>query len=116
MSGRGWKKVCRWILTADFGLKSPKVFNSTGWDGLNLLYECGSVRRVNDVKTGTLIGVDKYGNKYYEDKKHYFFGESGSYLQHVLVSLLSIGRQICLCRKETLVKCLCVCAQDATDG
>ncbi|KAG7235955.1 hypothetical protein INR49_001736 [Caranx melampygus] len=30
--------------------------------------------RVNDVKTGTLIGVDKYGNKYYEDKKHYFFG------------------------------------------
>uniref|UniRef100_A0A4W6G2A7 NADH dehydrogenase [ubiquinone] 1 alpha subcomplex subunit 12 n=1 Tax=Lates calcarifer TaxID=8187 RepID=A0A4W6G2A7_LATCA len=29
--------------------------------------------RVNDVKTGTLIGVDKYGNKYYEDKKHYFF-------------------------------------------
>lgn len=32
--------------------------------------------RVNDVKTGTLIGMDKYGNKYYEDKKHYFFGES----------------------------------------
>lgn len=31
--------------------------------------------RVNDVKTGTLIGVDKYGNKYYEDTKHYFFGE-----------------------------------------
>uniref|UniRef100_A0A7N6ALQ6 NADH dehydrogenase [ubiquinone] 1 alpha subcomplex subunit 12 n=1 Tax=Anabas testudineus TaxID=64144 RepID=A0A7N6ALQ6_ANATE len=31
--------------------------------------------RVNDLKTGTLIGVDKYGNKYYEDKKHYFFGE-----------------------------------------
>lgn len=32
--------------------------------------------RVNDVKTGALIGVDKYGNKYYEDNKHYFFGES----------------------------------------
>lgn len=31
--------------------------------------------RANDVKTGTLIGVDKYGNKYYEDAKHYFFGE-----------------------------------------
>uniref|UniRef100_A0A3Q1GNY4 NADH dehydrogenase [ubiquinone] 1 alpha subcomplex subunit 12 n=1 Tax=Acanthochromis polyacanthus TaxID=80966 RepID=A0A3Q1GNY4_9TELE len=31
--------------------------------------------RVNDIKTGTLIGVDKYGNKYYEDNKHYFFGE-----------------------------------------
>ncbi|MEQ2264167.1 hypothetical protein XENORESO_021502 [Xenotaenia resolanae] len=31
--------------------------------------------RVNDIKTGTLIGVDKYGNKYFEDKKHYFFGE-----------------------------------------
>ncbi|XP_054876321.1 NADH dehydrogenase [ubiquinone] 1 alpha subcomplex subunit 12 [Poeciliopsis prolifica] len=30
--------------------------------------------RVNDIKTGTLIGIDKYGNKYYEDKKHYFFG------------------------------------------
>lgn len=36
----------------------------------------GSINRVNDVKTGTLIGVDKYGNKYYEDKKNYFFGES----------------------------------------
>ncbi|MED6292207.1 hypothetical protein CHARACLAT_031277 [Characodon lateralis] len=32
--------------------------------------------RVNDIKTGTLIGVDKYGNKYFEDKKHYFFGFS----------------------------------------
>lgn len=34
-----------------------------------------SMNRVNDVKTGALIGVDKYGNKYYEDKKNYFFGE-----------------------------------------
>ena len=34
------------------------------------------IGRVNDLKTGTLVGVDKYGNKYYEDKKHYFFGES----------------------------------------
>ncbi|KAF5907981.1 NADH dehydrogenase [ubiquinone] 1 alpha subcomplex subunit 12, partial [Clarias magur] len=30
--------------------------------------------RANDVKTGALVGVDKYGNKYYEDKQHYFFG------------------------------------------
>lgn len=37
------------------------------------------IARVNDVKTGTLIGSDKYGNKYYEDKKHYFFGESNVY-------------------------------------
>uniref|UniRef100_A0A6Q2YUX3 NADH dehydrogenase [ubiquinone] 1 alpha subcomplex subunit 12 n=1 Tax=Esox lucius TaxID=8010 RepID=A0A6Q2YUX3_ESOLU len=29
--------------------------------------------RANDVKTGALIGVDKYGNKYFEDKR-YFFG------------------------------------------
>ncbi|KPP74292.1 NADH dehydrogenase-like, partial [Scleropages formosus] len=29
--------------------------------------------RINDLKTGALIGVDKYGNKYYEDKR-YFFG------------------------------------------
>lgn len=28
------------------------------------------------MRVGTLIGSDKYGNKYYEDKKHYFFGES----------------------------------------
>ena len=27
------------------------------------------------MKTGALIGVDKYGNKYFEDKKNYFFGE-----------------------------------------
>lgn len=31
--------------------------------------------RVNDLKTGALIGVDKYGNKYYEDKR-YFFGKT----------------------------------------
>uniref|UniRef100_A0A8C5CWH7 NADH dehydrogenase [ubiquinone] 1 alpha subcomplex subunit 12 n=1 Tax=Gadus morhua TaxID=8049 RepID=A0A8C5CWH7_GADMO len=30
--------------------------------------------RANDVKTGALIGVDKYGNKYFEDSKNYFFG------------------------------------------
>lgn len=34
------------------------------------------IGRVNDVKTGTLVGMDKYGNKYFEDTKHYFFGES----------------------------------------
>uniref|UniRef100_A0A3B3T2Q3 NADH dehydrogenase [ubiquinone] 1 alpha subcomplex subunit 12 n=1 Tax=Paramormyrops kingsleyae TaxID=1676925 RepID=A0A3B3T2Q3_9TELE len=28
--------------------------------------------RVNDLKTGALIGVDKYGNKYYEDKRNFF--------------------------------------------
>ncbi|XP_008313683.1 NADH dehydrogenase [ubiquinone] 1 alpha subcomplex subunit 12 [Cynoglossus semilaevis] len=30
--------------------------------------------RANDVKVGALVGVDKYGNKYYEDSKNYFFG------------------------------------------
>ncbi|XP_061108933.1 NADH dehydrogenase [ubiquinone] 1 alpha subcomplex subunit 12 [Conger conger] len=29
--------------------------------------------RVNDVKTGALVGVDKYGNRYFEDNR-YFFG------------------------------------------
>ncbi|CAM4582195.1 unnamed protein product [Caretta caretta] len=33
--------------------------------------------RVNDLKTGALVGVDKYGNKYYEGKK-YFFGHPRS--------------------------------------
>lgn len=33
------------------------------------------INRVNDVKTGTLVGLDKYGNKYYEDDRS-FFGES----------------------------------------
>jgi NADH:ubiquinone oxidoreductase subunit len=32
------------------------------------------IYRTNDVKVGTLVGEDKYGNKYYEDKKQ-FFGE-----------------------------------------
>ncbi|XP_073429326.1 NADH dehydrogenase [ubiquinone] 1 alpha subcomplex subunit 12 [Dendrobates tinctorius] len=31
------------------------------------------VLRSGDLKTGTLIGIDKYGNKYFEDKR-YFFG------------------------------------------
>uniref|UniRef100_A0A671S7P7 NADH dehydrogenase [ubiquinone] 1 alpha subcomplex subunit 12 n=1 Tax=Sinocyclocheilus anshuiensis TaxID=1608454 RepID=A0A671S7P7_9TELE len=31
--------------------------------------------RVNDIKTGALVGIDKYGNKYYEDNR-YFFGMS----------------------------------------
>ncbi|ETE69953.1 NADH dehydrogenase [ubiquinone] 1 alpha subcomplex subunit 12, partial [Ophiophagus hannah] len=30
--------------------------------------------RVNDLKVGTLVGTDKYGNKYYEDKR-FFFGK-----------------------------------------
>lgn len=30
------------------------------------------IHRVNDLKTGTLIGTDKYGNKYYEDKRNFF--------------------------------------------
>lgn len=30
------------------------------------------IHRVNDLKTGTLVGVDKYGNKYYEDKRNFF--------------------------------------------
>ncbi|XP_036914112.1 NADH dehydrogenase [ubiquinone] 1 alpha subcomplex subunit 12-like [Sturnira hondurensis] len=28
--------------------------------------------RVNDVKVGTLVGEDKYGNKYYEDNNQFF--------------------------------------------
>lgn len=35
-----------------------------------------SADRANDVKVGALVGVDKYGNKYYEDSKNYFFGKS----------------------------------------
>ncbi|NXC95921.1 NDUAC dehydrogenase, partial [Certhia familiaris] len=30
------------------------------------------ILRVNDLKTGNLIGIDKYGNKYYEDKRNFF--------------------------------------------
>lgn len=32
------------------------------------------IHRANDVRVGTLVGEDKYGNKYYEDNKQ-FFGE-----------------------------------------
>ncbi len=28
--------------------------------------------RVNDIKTGALVGIDKYGNKYYEDNRQFF--------------------------------------------
>ncbi|XP_004416188.1 PREDICTED: NADH dehydrogenase [ubiquinone] 1 alpha subcomplex subunit 12-like [Odobenus rosmarus divergens] len=28
--------------------------------------------RANDVRAGTLVGEDKYGNKYYEDNKQFF--------------------------------------------
>ncbi|NXV18905.1 NDUAC dehydrogenase, partial [Cepphus grylle] len=28
--------------------------------------------RVNDLKTGMLVGTDKYGNKYYEDRRNFF--------------------------------------------
>ncbi|KFR15085.1 NADH dehydrogenase [ubiquinone] 1 alpha subcomplex subunit 12, partial [Opisthocomus hoazin] len=30
------------------------------------------IHRVNDLKTGTLVGIDKYGNKYYEDRRNFF--------------------------------------------
>lgn len=29
------------------------------------------------MKTGALVGVDKYGNKYFEDNR-YFFGKDGT--------------------------------------
>ncbi|XP_075220780.1 NADH dehydrogenase [ubiquinone] 1 alpha subcomplex subunit 12-like [Lycorma delicatula] len=38
----------------------------------------GSVKKVfrqDDLKTGTLVGVDKYGNRYYENNK-YFYGRN----------------------------------------
>ncbi|EDL21575.1 mCG11204, isoform CRA_c [Mus musculus] len=28
--------------------------------------------RANDIRIGTLVGEDKYGNKYYEDNKQFF--------------------------------------------
>ncbi|KAK7824915.1 hypothetical protein U0070_014121 [Myodes glareolus] len=28
--------------------------------------------RANDIRVGTLVGEDKYGNKYYEDNKQFF--------------------------------------------
>ncbi|MEE6480364.1 hypothetical protein FKM82_012553 [Ascaphus truei] len=28
--------------------------------------------RVNDLKTGALVGVDKYGNKYFQDESNFF--------------------------------------------
>ncbi|MGH0160637.1 UNVERIFIED_CONTAM: hypothetical protein FKN15_039578 [Acipenser sinensis] len=43
--------------------------------------------RVNDVKTGALVGVDKSGNKYFEDNR-YFFGNVFLY-----VSVLYVWRQ-----------------------
>ena len=30
--------------------------------------------RLGDIRPGTLVGVDKFGNKYYENKQ-YFFGK-----------------------------------------
>jgi len=33
--------------------------------------------RMNDIRVGSLVGTDKFGNKYYENKSH-FFGESFS--------------------------------------
>ncbi|PNJ83437.1 NDUFA12 isoform 6, partial [Pongo abelii] len=32
--------------------------------------------RTNDAKVGTLVGEDKYGNKYYEDNKQFFDEET----------------------------------------
>ncbi|XP_017659820.1 PREDICTED: NADH dehydrogenase [ubiquinone] 1 alpha subcomplex subunit 12 isoform X2 [Lepidothrix coronata] len=35
-------------------------------------YHTEEESRVNDLKTGNLIGTDKYGNKYYEDTRNFF--------------------------------------------
>ncbi|GLG94355.1 NADH dehydrogenase [ubiquinone] 1 alpha subcomplex subunit 12 [Gryllus bimaculatus] len=37
--------------------------------------ETGAVQRMDDAKVGTLIGEDKYGNKYFENKM-YFYGRN----------------------------------------
>lgn len=57
------------------------------------------IDRVNDVKVGNLIGVDKYGNRYYEDKKHFFFGES----PHQCDYKLQVFRRILL----RMFRCVC---------
>lgn len=55
----------------------------------------GFVNRANDLKNGALIGEDKYGNKYYEDKKNNFFGESLFFSQaeicHTFLDYLHFG-------------------------
>uniref|UniRef100_A0A5G2QQP8 NADH dehydrogenase [ubiquinone] 1 alpha subcomplex subunit 12 n=1 Tax=Sus scrofa TaxID=9823 RepID=A0A5G2QQP8_PIG len=40
--------------------------------------------RANDVRVGTLVGEDKYGNKYYEDNKQ-FFGDEGQLVNFVTI-------------------------------
>ncbi|KAL6084398.1 hypothetical protein STEG23_011221 [Scotinomys teguina] len=45
----------------------------TGHGGLSGLLKI--FFRANDIRLGTLVGEDKYGNKYYEDNKQ-FFGSS----------------------------------------
>ncbi|KAM5170271.1 NADH dehydrogenase [ubiquinone] 1 alpha subcomplex subunit 12 [Mantella aurantiaca] len=37
-----------------------------------LLGSFWQVLRSGELKTGALVGVDKYGNKYYEDKRNFF--------------------------------------------
>lgn len=79
------------------------------------------------MKTGALIGADKYGNKYFEDEKS-FFGESCVFLNRgdICRTFLDyyglIYKQIlkCFCScylgvKEPLVRSV-VCAQDVTAG
>lgn len=40
-----------------------------------LIPALGKLRRFDEIKSGRLVGVDKYGNKYYENPV-YFFGRS----------------------------------------
>ena len=28
--------------------------------------------RMNDIRVGTLVGTDEFGNKYYENKDHFY--------------------------------------------
>lgn len=49
------------------------------------------IHRVNDLKTGTLIGTDKYGNKYYEDKRNFFGMWANTRLSNFIDCVVSAG-------------------------
>ncbi|XP_012281007.1 probable NADH dehydrogenase [ubiquinone] 1 alpha subcomplex subunit 12 [Orussus abietinus] len=59
------------LIGVDKFLQLWKIIRANG----GLLGSLKTLYREDDLKVGTLIGIDKYGNKYYENN-YYFYGRN----------------------------------------
>ena len=75
------------------GLDKVAKFFQIIRDNGGFLNSLGVLYRIDELKSGTLVGEDKYGNKYYENKS-YFYGSNRWVIYSEKVGLNYDGSQV----------------------